>query len=114
MLYRKPYRKSVLLVLMQVVLALASTSARGQEADPEILVQAHCSGCHSLSLVSAQRGDRTYWERTIRWMQRTQNLWQIPPAQESVILDYLASKYSEAEWGRRPNLPPQLVRIASE
>ena len=74
------------------------------EQDPKILVQAHCSGCHSLQLVESQRGDRDYWLKTIRWMQKTQNLWQIPEPQENVILDYLAENYAEEEWGRRPNL----------
>lgn len=74
------------------------------------LVRGHCSACHSLDLVTSQRGDRRYWLNLIRWMQRTQNLWQIPTAQEEEILDYLAVHYTESQWGRRPNLPPQLVR----
>lgn len=68
------------------------------------LVRAHCSGCHSLSLVTSQRGDRDYWLNLIRWMQNTQNLWQIPAAQEAMILDYLAEHYDESVWGRRPPL----------
>ena len=72
------------------------------------LVVGHCSGCHSLSLVTTQRGDRVFWEKTIRWMQETQNLWPIPAEQEDQILDYLAEHFAETDWGRRPNLPPEL------
>jgi hypothetical protein len=73
------------------------------------LVRAHCGGCHSYQLVTQQRGDETFWRDTIRWMQRTQNLWQIPADQEAVILGYLASQYDETDWGRRPPLPARLL-----
>ena len=72
------------------------------------LVDAHCGACHSHALVTEQRGDREFWTSTIRWMQRTQNLWQIPEAQERVLIDYLARHYNETEWGRRPPLPASL------
>ena len=73
------------------------------------LVRAHCGACHSLRLVTSQRGDRDYWLGLIRWMQRTQNLWDLPPAIEAQVLDYLAAHYDEAEWGRRPPLPARLM-----
>ncbi len=73
------------------------------------LVQAHCGACHSLQLVTAQRGDRGHWLGLIRWMQRTQNLWDIPPDVEAQILDYLAANYAEQDWGRRPPLPAELM-----
>ena len=76
------------------------------------LVQAHCGACHSYRLVTANRGDRDYWLSTLRWMQRTQNLWPIPFEQEAKLLDYLAANYlshNETEWGRRPPLPPALL-----
>ena len=73
------------------------------------LVNAHCGACHSHKLVTTQRGDADFWRATIRWMQRTQNLWEIPAAQESVILEYLAANYSESDWGRRPALPASLM-----
>lgn len=73
------------------------------------LAKAHCGACHSYRLVTANRGDRDYWLTTLRWMQRTQNLWPIPPEQEGKLLDYLAANYSESEWGRRPPLSPTLL-----
>ncbi len=73
------------------------------------LVMGMCGSCHSYKLVTSQRGDRKYWLKTIRWMQASQNLWPIPPAIESQILDYLAKNYSEAPSGRRPALSPELM-----
>lgn len=73
------------------------------------LVLAHCGACHGYKLITAQRGDRDYWLKTIRWMQRTQNLWPLPPEQEPAILDYLADHYDETEWGRRPPLKSKLL-----
>ena len=73
------------------------------------LAAAHCGGCHSHKLVTAQRGDKDFWRDTIRWMQRTQNLWQIPAAQEEALLNYLAEHYNETDWGRRPPLSASLL-----
>lgn len=73
------------------------------------LVLGHCGACHSYKLITAQRGNRDYWLKTIRWMQSTQNLWPIPEAQESAILDYLAEHYDETQWGRRPPLKATLL-----
>lgn len=79
------------------------------EGEGAMLVTGHCSACHSLQLVTAQRGDRTFWLNTIRWMQKTQKLWDIPADQEEVILSYLETHYNETQWGRRPPLPASLM-----
>ena len=73
------------------------------------LVAAHCGACHSHALVTAQRGDAEFWRSTIRWMQKTQNLWQIPEPQEQTLIGYLATHYNETDWGRRPPLPGSLM-----
>ena len=73
------------------------------------LAAAHCGGCHSHALVTAQRGDAEFWLATIRWMQKTQNLWQLPAPQEETLIAYLASNYNETDWGRRPSLPQSLM-----
>ena len=73
------------------------------------LARAHCGACHSFRLVTAQRGDKAYWSKTIEWMQRTQNLWDIPEPGLSDLINYLASNYNETEWGRRPPLSPSLL-----
>ena len=100
------------------VAASADAAAGEADKDPNTgltlapgweLAAAHCGGCHSHQLVTAQRGDRDFWLNTIRWMQKTQNLWQIPAAQETVLLDYLAANYNETDWGRRPALSASLM-----
>ena len=78
-------------------------------ADGWELALAHCGACHSHALVIAQRGDAEFWRSTIRWMQKTQNLWQIPEAQEATLIAYLETNYNETDWGRRPPLPQSLL-----
>ena len=72
-------------------------------------VRAHCGGCHSHALVTAQRGDRATWLRIIRWMQETQNFWTLEPAVEAEMLDYLADAYKPAPPRRRAPLPDALL-----
>ena len=74
------------------------------------LVLAHCSGCHSLGIVTGQRGSRERWLAMIRWMQETQNLWAFEPATEEKLLDYLAANYGMPERpARRLPLPAHLL-----
>jgi mono/diheme cytochrome c family protein len=73
------------------------------------LVTAHCSGCHSLQLVTGNRGDRQTWLETIRWMQESQNFWQLDSETEDQILTYLAKNYPPATVNRRPPLSPALL-----
>lgn len=72
-------------------------------------VRAHCGGCHSHKLVTAQRADRQTWLDTIRWMQATQNLWQFDAATEESMLDYLAANYPPRANRRRAPIPPTLM-----
>ena len=72
-------------------------------------VNAHCSACHSIKLVTGNRGDRQTWLETIRWMQASQNFWQLDSQTEDQILTYLAKNYPPAEAQRRPALPPTLL-----
>jgi mono/diheme cytochrome c family protein len=73
------------------------------------MVAAHCGGCHSLQLVTGNRGDRAIWLETIRWMQRSQNLWQIDPPSEEQILSYLAKNYPATASKRRKPLALDLL-----
>jgi len=107
---------SIVLVLM--LSAIPAATARAENLDPATglivaegwqLASAHCGACHSHRLVTAQRGDAAFWRSTIRWMQRTQNLWQIPAQQEDTLIEYLATHYNESDWGRRPALSPSLM-----
>jgi len=56
------------------------------------LVAAHCGACHSLALVTQNRGDAAHWTELIRWMQAKHNLWDLGPA-ETEIVAYLAQHY---------------------
>ena len=73
------------------------------------LVRAHCGGCHSLKLVTSQRADRGTWLDVIRWMQATQNLWELDTDTEARILDYLAANYPPQPNRRRAPIPPSLM-----
>jgi hypothetical protein len=108
--------------LAAIWIASALFSAASADAEPELdqntglviapgweMAAAHCGGCHSHALVTAQRGDAEFWRSTIRWMQKTQNLWQIPAAQEQTLIAYLEENYNETDWGRRPPLPQSLM-----
>ena len=73
--------------------------------DGFVQVKATCLACHSAKLVTQNRATRDGWKKMIRWMQETQNLWDLG-TNEDIILDYLAKHYAPDEAGRRPNLPP--------
>ena len=97
---------------------LAAGAGAG-EIDPETglavapnypIVKAHCTACHSGRLIAQNRGDREHWVSLIRWMQETQNLWGLPPAVETAVLDYLSSNYGPRNRRvRRRNLDPALL-----
>ena len=95
--------------VLVVVMAAPAFSAELIDAPGANLVRGHCSACHSLSLVTSQRGDAAFWLDRIRWMQKKQNLWPIPADQETAIISYLGTHYAETEWGRRPNLSAELL-----
>lgn len=71
-------------------------------------VQAMCSSCHSPKLFTNYGATRETWADLIDWMQQKQGLWEIPPAIESNILDYLAKNYPPGEASRRHPLPANL------
>ncbi len=56
------------------------------------MVKAQCTGCHSSKLILQNRFTRDGWKEKIRWMQRTQKLWDLGEA-EPVVLDYLTKHY---------------------
>jgi hypothetical protein len=68
----------------------------------------NCTNCHSAKLVTQNRMSAERWKATIRWMQETQNLWDLGK-NEDVIINYLVENYppktsrrreilSEIEW----------------
>jgi hypothetical protein len=68
-----------------------------------LLVRNNCGSCHSYELIRNKRATREGWVSTIRWMQRTQGLWNLGE-NEKPILDYLAKNYAPEDTGRRKQL----------
>ncbi len=102
------------MIALGVSLAL-STPVKSAEVDPDsglILadgwetVRTNCTVCHSAKTVTFQRGDRDSWKSTIRWMQKTQGLWEFDAKTEDTILSYLAKNYPPGKASRRRNLSP--------
>lgn len=73
------------------------------------LVRAQCGGCHSYGMITNQRGDRETWLKIIRWMQETQNFWDLGADVESAIIDYLAENYPPPREFRRAPIPADLM-----
>lgn len=63
----------------------------------------NCTNCHSAKLVTQNRMSAERWNETIKWMQETQNLWDLGDNQE-IIVNYLVTNYPVTEKGRRENL----------
>ena len=63
----------------------------------------NCTNCHSSKLVTQNRMSKERWVATIKWMQETQNLWNLG-GNEAIIVNYLAKNYAPENKGRRENL----------
>ena len=71
------------------------------------IVKGQCTACHSSKLILQSHFDRDKWIERIRWMQRTQKLWDLGET-EKPILDYLVKYYGPLATpfdGRRLPLP---------
>lgn len=73
------------------------------DAEGLMAVVNNCTNCHSSKLVTQNRMSKERWNATIRWMQETQNLWDLGKNQE-IIVTYLVDNYPVEEVGRRANL----------
>ena len=73
------------------------------------LVRNNCVACHSAKLVTQQRGSKEQWLKMIRWMQKSQNLWQFDPDTEAKIIGYLAEYYPPREQSRRAPIAAELM-----
>lgn len=60
----------------------------------------NCTNCHSAKLVIQNRMNEERWKSTIKWMQETQNLWDLGE-NEAVIINYLVTNYPPKKLGRR-------------
>lgn len=83
------------------------------DAPGHMMVMAHCTACHSASLISQNQMSRERWLDTIRWMQSTQKLWPLGDA-EPIILDYLSTWYGPKSQGRRAPIPAHLMPQQSQ
>ena len=63
----------------------------------------NCTNCHSSKIITQNRMTTEGWNTTIKWMQETQNLWDLGTDQE-VIVNYLVTNYPLKKKGRRENL----------
>lgn len=71
-----------------------------KEADGLMAVVNNCTNCHSAKLVTQNRMNEERWIATIRWMQETQNLWDLGNNEE-IIVNYLVTNYPPKKKGRR-------------
>ncbi len=74
-----------------------------KEGEGLMTVVTNCTACHSAQLIIQNRMNRERWNATIRWMQETQNLWELGTNQE-VIVNYLLTNYPVIHKGRREKL----------
>lgn len=65
-----------------------------------MVVVNNCTNCHSAKLVTQNRMNAERWNSTIKWMQETQNLWDLGKNQE-IIVNYLVKNYPPKAKGRR-------------
>ncbi len=73
------------------------------EAEGLMEVVNNCTNCHSALLITQNRMNKERWIATIRWMQETQNLWDLGKNEE-IIVNYLVENYPPTKKGRRANL----------
>ncbi len=73
------------------------------ESEGLMTVVNNCTTCHSSKLVIQNRMNADRWNATIKWMQQTQNLWELGPNQK-IIVDYLVKNYPPIKVGRRASL----------
>lgn len=73
------------------------------DAEGLMTVVNNCTNCHSAKLVIQNRMSKAHWNATIRWMQETQNLWDLGNNQE-IIVHYLVTNYPILDKGRRESL----------
>ncbi len=70
------------------------------DAEGLMVVVSNCTSCHSAKLLTQNRMTAERWNETIKWMQETQNLWDLGGNQE-IIVKYLTTNYPYTKKGRR-------------
>lgn len=54
-----------------------------------------CTACHNFKLVAQQGMNRRQWDDTLNWMTEKHNMPKLEGKDREVILNYLASAYSQ-------------------
>ena len=70
------------------------------DAEGLMTVVNNCTNCHSAKLVIQNKMSAESWNAAIKWMQETQNLWDLGENQK-IIVDYLVTNYPATSKGRR-------------
>ena len=70
------------------------------DAEGLMTVVSNCTSCHSAKLITQNRMSAERWNETIKWMQKTQGLWELGGNQE-IIVNYLVTNYPSKKKGRR-------------
>lgn len=109
-------KKLIWLIAIILLVWTVPGFAQEKQTDPETgfviapgfeEVKKTCTVCHSSMLVTQNKANRDGWLEMIRWMQEKQGLWELEPALENTILDYLAANYGPTAASRRPPLEVQ-------
>jgi hypothetical protein len=50
-----------------------------------------CNACHSLMTVTNGGYSREVWDELLTWMVEEQGMWEMPPEDREIILNYLAT-----------------------
>lgn len=104
--------KKIILLAIGLLFAVASEPKIDADTGLKIdtgweLIAGNCAACHSLTLVTNQRGDRQAWLELIRWMQNSQGLWEFDKESEDIMLNYLAKNYAN-DYKTRKRIPLRL------
>lgn len=104
----KMLKKVIVFILFSLSFLLAEykiNPENGLIIDENVeLIENNCLACHNSSLIVNMNVNREAWIATIRWMQESEGLWEIPVDNENKILDYLTKHYGE-KYNTRRRLP---------
>ena len=100
-----PYEKQIsssAVNMPEIINGVHAETGLIDDAALDVVIQ-NCTGCHSAKLIIQTKMHLAGWTSTIKWMQETQNLWDLGENEER-ILEYLATHYAPTKKGRRANL----------
>ena len=106
-----PPNRAFVFASLAVVLVGTTALARSAQSEDEYLglpdapgreeVAAYCGACHSLKLVVQQGQTREGWADVLAWMYDEQEMPELEPDEEKLVLDYLAKYVSPETYRER-------------